>query len=593
MIFTALAISIFVQQMPMPDHLELGRGDHTTRLFYHYPPDPVNIRTLNFYYPVDQLSLPCFMPIEIKAAYNSYSGSSSMFGEKWTFNHNLRVKAARTHFEVLEGDGFVNIYTREKNLEEAKLALVEQLLVAKKKADALAGGLKAQSVYDDFKKQAMNNEEFRDEQANKLLTAVKPLGPGKYFSFSRGPSTLEMKADGSFIRTFQNASSEVFNKEGRITRSNDRNGNHIDYAYVGENLSRINDMCGRYVNFTYQTDPALKGLVATISDTLNREIKYTFFAGRRLKSITDVNKRTTEYTYDKVGNMLSINSSNPKESLSFEYNSKYEVIKQKGPGSSETRYERTFVANNVNHSITKLTKLNNGKVEGQEVQEFKSKEFESVTKLDAGGKELKREIRKLSPETGYPVSILDSRGNGDLFEYDGQSGNLLRRQAVPSGEVLEFRYDPRCNQVTKMVLSKNKKTEAETTFVFDDRCNLKEAVELHGAEKVVWITLKYTSQGKIAFMTDEVEKKTIAFTYWQYGKPESITLKDSGTLLVKYNPTGEIADQGVTTFAHGKGVERFKGKDKTEAQSLILTEVRSSLDRMLNYLRPAGLNIGL
>src|SRR5436305_803906 len=73
----------------------------------------INKRTLNFFLPVNHLTLPCFMPIEIKAAYNSYANDASIFGDKWTFNHNIRVRSARNKFQITEGDGFVNSYTRE------------------------------------------------------------------------------------------------------------------------------------------------------------------------------------------------------------------------------------------------------------------------------------------------------------------------------------------------------------------------------------------------------------------------------------------------------------------------------------------------
>jgi hypothetical protein len=129
------------------------------------------------------------------------------------------------------------------------------------------------------------------------------------------------------------------------------------------------------------------------------------------------------------------------------------------------------------------------------------------------------------------------------------------------------------------------------TFIFDERCNLKESTEMAGSEKRASIALKYTPQGKIAFMTDQVDNKEIAFTYWKYGKPESITLKDAGTLLVKYTDFGDI--ERVDTIPHGKASERLKALSNSERQSTILNEVRSALDKMLNYLRPAGLNIGL
>ena len=96
---------------------------------WSYESGRVNNRTLNFFLNTTHLELPCYVPIQIQAAYNSYSGKESIFREKWTFNHNIRIKAVGTKFIVLEGDGFENEYTRERTLEEATQNLVEQILI--------------------------------------------------------------------------------------------------------------------------------------------------------------------------------------------------------------------------------------------------------------------------------------------------------------------------------------------------------------------------------------------------------------------------------------------------------------------------------
>lgn len=573
---------------------ELGYGTHETKLFYHAPPDPVNIRTLNFFFPVDEhLVLPCVMPIEIKIAYNSYSGDVSIFGEKWTFNHNIRVNKGTNRLEIMEGDGFLNAYTKERNLELNKSSQIEQILVAQKKLDVQGGGLKSDQAYEELKRRLTTDESYREEQANKLLSGARPITPGIYYSFARGPSTLELKADGTYVRKFQNGSAEIFNKDGRLTRTEDRNANYLTYAYSGTNLTRINDQCGRYVSIFYQDDPALKNFIQKMQDSLGRTITYTF-TGRRLTSYIDASARKMEFEYDKQGNITRLKSTKPKQAadvIELTYNDKFEITNQKGPGSKETRYKRTFVANNPNHSITEITKFENGKPAGRELHEFKVKEYETVTKFDAAGKEVGREVKTISPETGYPTSILDAQGNGDKFVYDPKTGNLLKREAVPSGQLMEFQYEDRCSQVKSMKISNRGKPVSEMKFKFDDKCNLKEAEETSNGKQNVFISLEYLKNGKLSFLRDKVEKKEIAFTYWTFGKPESITLRDTGTLLVKYSQTGEI--EKVDTLPHGKAEARFKGKQKSEYQGVILTEVRSALDSMLNYLRPAGLNIGL
>ena len=137
---------------------DLGKGPQGEKFYYHYPPDPVNVRTLNFFFPIEEhLVLPCVYPIEIKTAYNSYSGNSSLFGQKWTFNHNTKVNKGFDRFEVVEGDGFVNVYQKERNLEEAKNALTEKILIAQKKIDSQGGGLRSSQAYDELKQNLLSD----------------------------------------------------------------------------------------------------------------------------------------------------------------------------------------------------------------------------------------------------------------------------------------------------------------------------------------------------------------------------------------------------------------------------------------------------
>lgn len=590
---SALLLTITFNLWAVPESEELGYGTRDTKLYYHFPPDPVNVRTLNFFLPVVHLSMPCFVPIEIKAAYNSYSGESSIFGKKWTFNHNIRVRDAITHFEVIEGDGFVNRYTREKNLEKATQALVQKIMIELKKKDVKEKTKKDESAYKAIEKKLKDDKAYREESARKLIKIARPLGPGDYHSLMRGQSKLVKRQDGSFLREFQNGSKEYFDPKGRLIRSEDRNGNHLSYVYQGEYLIRITDMCKRSVNFAYYKDAAKRGLVASVRDDLGRTVKYQYDSGRRLTTLTkSEDNSVVSYRYDKNGYMVEMSdSSKPNEKISLSYNERFEVTEQKGPGNRRTKYARTFVNDNPNHSITQIEKYKGDQLISREEHEFKIGEYEVVTIYGRGKQVSKKTTKKFSAATGYPESILDDKGNGDLFTYDKSTGNLLSRKSVPSGETTTFKYESRCNQVNQVTVAKLKKSLKVTTYQFDQRCNVIEATEVTDNKKTGKVKVSYTSHGKTKFLRDLINKIEIAFTYWKYGKPESITLRDVGTLLVKYKPAGGI--RKVDTFPHGKGKERFKNQDKEAVQRKILQQVRGSLDSVLKYLRPAGLRIGL
>lgn len=554
----------------------------------------VNSKTLNLFLPIELLTLPCFMPIEIKTSYNSYASDSSLFGNKWTFNYNLRIRADGPKFVLMEGDGFENVYTKERTLEESKRVLVDQIMVEQRKADVKAGGLKSPAAYDELKRKLMSDATHRAELENKLLGKNRTPQPGTYYSFARGPSTLEFKADGSFKRTFQNGAFDLFDKDGKLTKTSDRHGNSLEFSYLGKNLVKINDVCGRSVSLSYKADKAFEGLVDTIKDTLNRELRFEFTNDRNLRQFRTPKSEVIEFTYDKVGNLKTYaltNASKQRQMISLDYNAQYEVQRESTMDQEEKRYKRTFVANNPNHSVSEITRVKNEKIVSREVQEYKAKEFETITRYDAKGEQVGKETRKISPVTGYPSSILDEAGRGDLFEYDQATGNLLKRQSIPQGEIQEYEYDSKCNQIKKLKVTRPGQPVAETEFKFDPKCNLLSADEKQNGKATVSIGITWNSQGKISFLRDLLGKREIAFTYWKYGKPESITLRDVGTLFVKYTVFGDI--EKVDTFPHGMGKKRFEGVDKSASNALILNEVKTALDDILGFLRPSGLNIGL
>lgn len=573
----------------------------------------VNIRTLNLYLPVQILELPCHKPIEVQAAYNSYSGDSSAFGKKWTFNHNIRIREAETHYELVEGDGFVNEYSREKNLEKAKEVLVDQILVEKRKQDAQKGQLQEDEEYEKYKKRLKSDKSFREQQAENLITRPRPLRAGEYYSLSRGRTVLEKNEDGSFERRFQNGSIEKFNSNGRIVRSQDRNGNQLKYRYHNDRISRIEDGCNGKVEFRYYSESPKSGLIREIEDNHERKWTFEYSDERELKGFEGPEKEVA-FRYDSDSNMIEIK--HDEGSLSFSYNDRYEVEEQKGPGELRQTFERSFVAENPNHSLTELTKFQGDSMEAREVHEFQTGEYEIVTKFDDEGDKVSEKTTRFSSETGYPVSILDSRGHGDQFEYD-ETGNLLSRESLPSGETMNFEYHDRCEQITEITVERANQPLRRTDYTYDDSCNVvtakekqiqivensdesdeadhektEEDKEPQTKESIVgWIEVKYNERGKTTFIHDRHNEQDIAFTYWDKGKPESITLRDTGTLLVEYDAFGEITE--VNTFPHGQGEERFADTPENQYQNTILQEIRASLDEMLAYLRPAGLHIGI
>ena len=158
----------------------------------------INNRTLNYFLNVTHLSLPCYLPIELKVAYNSYTNKDSQFGDRWTFNHNIGVKPTETGLSILEGDGFLNEYHAQKTVDLANAALAKKIQIARKKSDSKKGGLKSKNIYDEYYKKLLNDKHFRKTEMRSFIGTKLQAGPGKYYSFARGRTVLRH----SFFKEF-------------------------------------------------------------------------------------------------------------------------------------------------------------------------------------------------------------------------------------------------------------------------------------------------------------------------------------------------------------------------------------------------------
>ena len=66
------------------------------------------------------------------------------------------------------------------------------------------------------------------------------------------------------------------------------------------------------------------------------------------------------------------------------------------------------------------------------------------------------------------------------------------------------------------------------------------------------------------------------------------------TVDVDNTVTDDFGDiENVDTRPHGAGLKRYEKMDRSVANSIILSEVKSALDDLLGFIRPTGVNVGL
>ncbi len=93
-----------------PDNC-LGKSNGFDKFYVHHAPDPVNLRTGNFFLPIKDLSLSCFgIHLEVYRSYNSFSKKNNSFGVGWSSNYDIKIAISDVGtLKIVESDGFVNM----------------------------------------------------------------------------------------------------------------------------------------------------------------------------------------------------------------------------------------------------------------------------------------------------------------------------------------------------------------------------------------------------------------------------------------------------------------------------------------------------
>ena len=93
-----------------------------------------------------------------------------------------------------------------------------------------------------------------------------------------------------------------FNVSGQLTRSEDNNGNYVDYEYTGDLLATMTDRDGTVITFTYDINDLLQTVTRGDSEVL---ASYTYENGY-LSTFVDRKGDVTQYKYDASGNLEQI-----------------------------------------------------------------------------------------------------------------------------------------------------------------------------------------------------------------------------------------------------------------------------------------------
>lgn len=249
-------------------------------------------------------------------------------------------------------------------------------------------------------------------------------------------------------------------------------------SFAGK-VSKISDMNGNNLNFVYSG-----GLLSTVTDTLGRNISYSYYDHNRLKDVTDFNGRKVSLAYFAgstasgsiydLQNVSIDNGTGAVKTIGFEYST----------GGTDT----------TNHAIVKLID-SKGQVYVQNTYDtgsrVTSQKYGSGTLTYAyvlSGSLITRNtvVDKLGNKTEYTY---DTNGNQTqvkyfnpaqtsslVYAYEYNALGYMTKETKPRGNGFTYTYDARGNMSEKRMKADtsaaNSSSDLVTGYVYDSRNNL-------------------------------------------------------------------------------------------------------------------------
>jgi RHS repeat-associated protein len=375
------------------------------------------------------------------------------------------------------------------------------------------------------------------------------------------PSSITQPAPGGGT----NSSTWTYNTNGHVTRQVDLNGNSTCYSYdTARNLETV-----RVEGFapTVGSCPANLSSYTPASGTRQRKVTTTWHSTfRRPTSIAEAN-RTTTFTYDANGNVLTRTltdttvTPNVSRTWTYTYNSFGQVLTENGPRtdmSDVTTYTYYSCATGyqcgqlqtVTNALGHTTTYNSYNAHGQPTQ---------ITDANALVTGLAYDLRQRLTDRCVG-STLPGCSGGELTHLDYWPTGLLKKVTNPDGSYIEYTYDAahRLTQINDGALNKVVYTldnmgnrTAENTYdpsnalrrthsrVFNNLNQLWKDVNAAGTAAVT-TTFTYDSNGNQTGVAAPLSRNS-SNLYDELNRLKQITDPASGVTLFGYDANDNLA----------------------------------------------------
>ncbi len=401
-----------------------------------------------------------------------------------------------------------------------------------------------------------------------------PYTPVAEGVFQFRDNRLFAQAQGGYRWESKDGDWEVYDVTGRMIQSGHRNLTLLKYIYDQfSKLIRVTDRGDRTVFIYHYLDPMIAGLqvsveiLESIEDLSGRTVRYDYTNGRLLK-VTDAAGGATSFQYDAAGRMIRKTDVNGHPTTITYDGGGYvsSVLDELGNGHF---FQFSYDPNSQVYYCQDRTS-------GGQILETRFDRNGELLEQGNGGITDLKIVR-----SGRTEVHSDAAGNQTQQEYD-EFGNLVK-EVRPDGGIMLYAYEPRYNQVTRIVDPLGRVTTREydangnlitetdgvgtplqrtKSFGFDANNQLIRMIDARGNKT----DYEYDSSGNRTreFDPDHPIHQTL-YTYDAHGNRTSITDALGRQTLHGYNNRDQLVS--VTDPLNSQSVLTYDGTDLIQIES--------------------------